>query len=74
MAMLVRIEGPRDKNGNCRAGYLVLNYGNEPNIFHVDDQTKTVTEIQKMYNGIVKATIRVLPSEYNRLKDKAIIR
>jgi len=74
MSMLIRIEGPRDTNGNPRAGWLVLNYGAEPNIFHVDDCTKTVSEIQKMYGGVVKTEIRVAAMEYRRLKDKAVTR
>lgn len=74
MSMLIRIEGPRDVNGNMCAGWLVLEYGDQPNVFHVDDSSKTVSEIQKMYGGIVKTTIRVPRAEYRRLKDKTITR
>lgn len=73
MSMLIRIDGPRDTNGNSRGGWLVLDYQG-PNVFHVDDQSKTVSEIQKMYGGVVKTEIRVGGVEYRRLRDKTITR
>ena len=74
MAMLIRIETVRDPSGSSRAGWLVLEYGPNPNVFHVDDQTLTVSEVQHKYGGIVMATIRVGPTEFKRLKSQTITR
>lgn len=74
MAMLIRIECVRDRNGNAQAGWLVLEYGANPNVFHVDDKSMTDNDIQKKYGGVIKATIRVGGVEYRRLKDKTITR
>lgn len=73
MAMLIRVEHSGDKSGREECGWLVLNYQG-PNVFHVDDGTKTIEQVQKHYGGLIKLTVRVGKTEYTRLKSNSMTR
>jgi hypothetical protein len=73
MAIIIRIEIQGDRRGVKPSGWLVLEYG-QPNLFHRDDGLMSVAEVQKKYGGIVKETIRVGSTEYQRLLAKSGVR
>ena len=66
MAMMIRIEREGDREGRLPRGWLILEYG-EANLFHPDDGSMSVKEVQHKYGAAEKAVIRVNLREWQRL-------